>query len=116
MTYDVYGRRTRIFEKTSAATLDEPAAVTVNGQPAQVTGIPGTTEFQFRREIPVQQGSNSFDVIATDAAGNARTNHYTVEVGAGQENYEYDASGNLLRVEQGGFAEEIRRIRKRKKN
>ncbi|MES2995807.1 MAG: RHS repeat-associated core domain-containing protein [Verrucomicrobiota bacterium] len=99
-THDAMNRLTAIGGAGTTVvegTLDEPAAVKVNGQPAQVMGIPGTTEFQFRREIPVQQGNNNFSVTATDAAGNASTNDYTVQVGAGLKNYEYDANGNLLR-------------------
>jgi RHS repeat-associated protein len=76
-------------------TLDEPGAVSVNGQPAAVTGIPGTGQFNFRREIPVQEGANTFEVTATDALGNQRVQNYSVQVGGTQKTFEYDANGNL---------------------
>ena len=78
-------------------TLNEPATVSVAGQPAQVSSLPGTTEFKFQKEIPVTQGNNNFQITATDAKGNARTQNYSVQVGPAQKTYEYDLNGNLLR-------------------
>jgi len=78
-------------------TLNEPANVSVAGQPAVVSSVPGTGDFKFQKEIPVAQGNNNFQIIATDAKGNARTQNYSVQVGAAQKIYEYDLNGNLLR-------------------
>lgn len=78
-------------------TLNEPANVTVGGQLAQVSSLPGTSDFKFQKEIPVNQGTNNFQIIATDAKGNARTQNYSVQVGTAQKTYEYDSNGNLLR-------------------
>jgi RHS repeat-associated protein len=78
-------------------TLNEPANVSVGGQPAQVSSLPGTSEFKFQKEIPVTQGTNNLQITATDAKGNARTQNYSVQVGPGQKTYEYDSNGNLLR-------------------
>jgi RHS repeat-associated protein len=78
-------------------TLDEPATVSVSGQPAQVSSQPGTSDFKFQKEIPVTQGTNNFQITATDARGNARTQNYSVQVGPAQKTYEYDLNGNLLR-------------------
>jgi RHS repeat-associated protein len=78
-------------------TLDEPATVTVSGQPAQVSSQPGTSDYQFQKEIPVTQGTNNFQITATDGRGNARSQNYSVQVGPAQKTYEYDSNGNLLR-------------------
>jgi RHS repeat-associated protein len=78
-------------------TLNEPATVTVSGQTAQVSSQPGTSEFKFQKEIPVTQGTNNFQITATDGRGNARSQNYSVQVGPAQKTYEYDSNGNLLR-------------------
>ncbi|MFN5869633.1 MAG: RHS repeat-associated core domain-containing protein, partial [Akkermansiaceae bacterium] len=78
-------------------TLNEAANVSVSGQPAQVASVPGTSDFNFRKEIPVTEGNNNFQITATDSRGNARTQNYSVNVGAAQLTYEYDSNGNLLR-------------------
>jgi len=75
--------------------LDEPASVSVDGAPATVTSIPGTSQFNFQREIAVQEGANTFQVTATDAKGNKRVQNYSVTVGTKLKSYEYDANGNL---------------------
>jgi RHS repeat-associated protein len=78
-------------------TLDEAANVSVSGQPAQIASVPGTTDYNFRKEIPVTEGNNNFQITATDAIGNARTQNYSVQVEPAQKTYEYDSNGNLLR-------------------
>jgi RHS repeat-associated protein len=78
-------------------TLNEAANVSVSGQPAQVASVPGTTDYNFRKEIPVTEGNNNFQITATDSRGNARTQNYTVQVAPAQKTYEYDSNGNLLR-------------------
>ncbi|MFC7335848.1 RHS repeat domain-containing protein [Haloferula chungangensis] len=76
--------------------MDEAATVNVDGQPATVTGIPGTGDFTFRREIAVQEGANTFGITATDANGNKTEQTYSVQVGGTQSTYGYDLNGNLL--------------------
>ena len=78
-------------------TLNEAATVSVSGQAAQVISVLGTGDFNFKKEIPVAQGNNNFQIVATDRKGNARTQNYSVQVGAAQKTYEYDLNGNLLR-------------------
>lgn len=99
-THDTMNRLTRIGgsgRTVVEGTLDEPANVTVGGQPAEVSSLPGTTEFKFQKEIPVQEGNNNFQIIATDVRGNPRTQNYSMQVGPSQKTYEYDLNGNLLR-------------------
>ena len=76
-------------------TLDEPASVSVDGLPASVTSIPGTSSFSFQKEIAVAQGTNTFEVTATDAKGNKRVQTYSLAVGGVVKSYEYDANGNM---------------------
>lgn len=76
--------------------VDEPAVVQVNGQPATLTSGPGSGEYQFQREIELQEGSNTVTVQATDASGNTRANSYTINVGGVERTLNYDLNGNLL--------------------
>nr|WP_246459764.1 RHS repeat-associated core domain-containing protein [Puniceicoccus vermicola] len=75
-------------------TIDEAANVTVNGENAVVTSLPGG-DFLFRREIPVNEGSNTITIEATDASENSATQSYNVFVGGVQKVLEYDLNGNL---------------------
>lgn len=81
---------------SSAGTLDfigttnEPASVTVAGQPAASTGASA-----FRRSVALPGGTSTVAVTATDASGNTRTQSYEVDVAASPETFTYDANGNL---------------------
>jgi RHS repeat-associated protein len=72
-------------------TTNEPASVTVNGQPATTKG-----DNSFEGSANVTAGNNTVTVAATDANGNTRTNQYNVVVtGSGTKTLVYDANGNL---------------------
>jgi RHS repeat-associated protein len=71
-------------------TLNEPATVTVAGQPATVG-----PDNSFRGQAPVASGTSSVAVVATDPSGNTRTNTYQVAQAGSTTNYTYDANGNL---------------------
>ena len=71
-------------------TTNEPASVTVAGQPATSTGDLG-----FRRSVALPSGTSTVAVTATDASGNTRTQSYEVDVAASPETFTYDANGNL---------------------
>jgi hypothetical protein len=70
---------------------NEPASVTVAGQPATVS--PSGT---FERGVPVTTGANVVTVEATDAAGNTSTAAYQVTVGSSTKSFTSDANGNLI--------------------
>jgi YD repeat-containing protein len=73
-----------------AGTVSEPAAVTIEGQPARVDGANG-----FRGTAAVPPGTTTFAVTATDASGNSQTNAYEFDVTAASDTLTYDANGNL---------------------
>ncbi len=79
--------------------VDEPAAVTVNGQQAGLMSNPDSTsggEF-FATTLSLPLGNNSAQIVATDygTTPKTKTQNYTVSV-AGDTNkiYAYDANGN----------------------
>ena len=65
-------------------TLNEPVNVSVAGQPAVISSVPSNGDFNFQ-------------IIATNANGNARSQNYSFQVGADQKTYKHDFNGNLLR-------------------
>jgi RHS repeat-associated protein len=70
---------------------DEPALVTVNGKSAATNA-----DNSFEARIEVVAGSNPVTIVATDAKGNATTNHYDiVATGSGNVSLTYDLNGNL---------------------
>jgi RHS repeat-associated protein len=72
-------------------TVNEPATVTVGGNPASVNAAGN-----FDGNVNVNVGTNTVAVTATDASGNARTNNYQVNVPSGvSANLLYDLNGNL---------------------
>lgn len=71
-------------------TLNEPATVTVAGQPATVA-----PDNSFQGRAPVTSGTSNVAVAATDPSGNTRTNTYQVSQSGSTTNYTYDANGNL---------------------
>ena len=72
-------------------TLDEEAAVSVNGAPARMV-----TPTHFEATIQSNPGTNAFTVAATDPSGNVRTDDYEVAVSGTASSYGYDAAGNLI--------------------
>jgi len=89
-----------------AGTLDESAAVTIQGQP-----VPRAGDNSFAGSVQVAPGSNPpLQVVATDTAGNVRTNTYSLTVSGltrafaydpNGKTYEWDAENRLITVKQG---------------
>jgi len=71
-------------------TVNEPAAVTIQGQAATVSAAQ-----QFTGGLPVAPGTNVFTIRATDPSGNAATATYEVDVTDAPKTFTYDANGNL---------------------
>jgi RHS repeat-associated protein len=70
-------------------TVNEPATVTVGGQPGTVTG-----QNAFSRSATVPSGASQVVVQATDPSGNVRTNTYGVNQAGTSTSFTYDANGN----------------------
>lgn len=90
------GNRVRTLSATGpiriAGQLNEPANVTVNGQPASTDAAN-----QFKADVTLAPGTNLVTVTATDGSGNAATKNYQVTVGTGTDarTLTYDLNGNL---------------------
>ncbi|MBK6686378.1 MAG: hypothetical protein IPG45_18055 [Deltaproteobacteria bacterium] len=85
----------RGYGKTKfTGTLNEPATVTVNGQPAVVKSADGGVPYTFEADVDLASGGNTVTVVATDGNGNVRTNQYSVPTTGVVQNYEYDLNGN----------------------
>ena len=69
---------------------NEPASVTVASKPAQTT-----SSNTFSAQAPVGSGTTDVAVVATDPAGNVRTNTYRVTASGTGATYTYDSNGNL---------------------
>ncbi|MFY0571296.1 RHS repeat-associated core domain-containing protein [Archangium lansingense] len=76
-------------------TVDEPAAVVVNGKPAKVTSTAGGPPYRFQAEIDLPQGTSQIVVTATDGNNNSASQTYQVTAEGTTALYEYDANGNL---------------------
>lgn len=75
-----------------AGNTDEPAIVTVDGQPAQTDSAN-----QFTGTATVAPGSNTITVQATDGSGNTTTRQYVFNNASGAgRSFTYDVNGNLL--------------------
>jgi RHS repeat-associated protein len=73
-----------------SGTVNEPAAVTVQGKPATVK-----VDNTWQATASVTSGTNTIAVVATDPSGNVRTNTYEVSNTATAKTFTYDANGNL---------------------
>jgi len=73
-----------------AGSLNEAATVTIEGQPATVTG-----DNRFERGVEVSSGTNQVIVKAKDYSGNERANTYEVSISGSSKTFTYDANGNL---------------------
>jgi RHS repeat-associated protein len=71
-------------------TTNEPASVTIATKPAQTTSTNA-----FTAQAPVGSGTTDVAVVATDPAGNVRTNTYRVTASGAGATYTYDSNGNL---------------------
>jgi RHS repeat-associated protein len=91
-----YDNRNRLLTQQAggslrfSGSLNEPAAVTVGGQPAEVSG-----ENRFAGSAGVVTGSQSVQVTATDPSGRSRTNVYSVSVTGSGGTFMHDENGNL---------------------
>jgi RHS repeat-associated protein len=100
-----YDPRNRLLTEDPGATLrvegttSEPAAVTVQGQPARM--LPGNA---FEADVPAAGAQATLTVAATDSSGNTRTNTYEVSAAAGTTSYAHDANGNMTARTEGGVA------------
>jgi RHS repeat-associated protein len=73
-----------------AGNVSESSTVTIAGVPAQVAG-----DNRFEGPATVASGSNTVAVVATDPAGNARTNSYQVSATGASKTFTYDANGDM---------------------
>jgi RHS repeat-associated protein len=71
-------------------TLNEPATVTVQSKPAQVSA-----DNKFEGSAQVTSGTNTVVVAATDPSGNLRTNTYQVSVSGTSKTFTHDSNGNM---------------------
>ncbi len=71
-------------------TVNEPANVTVAGQPAMVD--PTNT---FRGPAPTISGTTTVSITATDPSGNVASRQYEVDVTGAPKTFTYDANGNM---------------------
>jgi RHS repeat-associated protein len=71
-------------------TVNEPATVTIDGQPASVD--PANA---FRGTGQTASGTTTVTITARDGAGNTATQAYEVDVTGGSTAYTHDANGNL---------------------
>lgn len=76
-------------------TVNEPAAVTVQGTPALVAAVGAGPAQAFEGKATLAPGPNSVEVKAKDPTGNERTNTYSVSVTGPARSLTYDANGNL---------------------
>ena len=65
-----------------SGTIDEPARVTVNGQPAKVLSTGGSAPYTFEALVDLAEGSNTVTIEATDGSGNTATKRYSVTAGS----------------------------------
>ena len=75
--------------------MDEPATVTVNGQPAKVTSTGGGAPFKFEAPVDLAVGANTVVVEARDGNDNVGTETYSVTTTGASKSYEHDGNGNL---------------------
>jgi hypothetical protein len=71
-------------------TVNEPAMVRVNGQPAAVDAVS-----QFVSGVPVAPGTTRFTISATDASGNTADASYDIDQAGGTTSFVFDQNGNL---------------------
>jgi RHS repeat-associated protein len=89
---------------TFAGTVDEPATVTVNGQPARMTSNDGGAPYRFEAQVSLDAGTNLVSVQAKDGRNNTSTKNYSVSSSGAAKAFEYDGNGNLRFERQPGGA------------
>jgi RHS repeat-associated protein len=98
--YDVNSLNQLLSERDHGATtfsgfVDEPATVTVNGNPAKVRSTGGVAPFRFEAPVNRAVGANTVVVQARDGNDNVATKTYSVTTTGTSKSFEYDANGNL---------------------
>jgi RHS repeat-associated protein len=90
-----YDNRDRLLQQQVGGSLrfvgnlNEPAGVTIAGMPAEVTA-----DNRFAGSTTVTSGTNTVPVLATDPAGNVRTQNYQVTVTGSGGTFTHDGNGN----------------------
>ncbi|MBS2016360.1 MAG: RHS repeat-associated core domain-containing protein, partial [Deltaproteobacteria bacterium] len=86
----------RDYGKTTfSGAVNEPATVTVNGQPAKVTSTDGGAPYRFEAVVDLDAGANTVVVQAEDGQNNTSTKSYSVTTTGTGKTFEYDTNGNL---------------------
>jgi RHS repeat-associated protein len=80
---------------TFSGLLDEPATVTLNGNPAKMMSTGGGAPFRFEAPVDLAVGANTVVVEARDGNANVATKTYSVTTTGTSKTYEYDGNGNL---------------------
>lgn len=75
-------------------TVNEAAKVDVDGAPAQVFSMPGSTGYRFQKLVNVAQGTNTVEIQAVDANGNRTPlESWKFNVGAAEREFTYTPDG-----------------------
>jgi RHS repeat-associated protein len=78
-----------------SGTLDEPAVVTINGQPATLKSDSGNAPYTFEALVELAEGDNTVTIKATDGSNNTTAKSYSVTADGVRKTLEYDLNGNL---------------------
>jgi RHS repeat-associated protein len=92
-TYDVLNRLTKQQAGGAlrvAGLVNEPATVSIQGNPAVVT-----SEGRFTGAVQTIPGSTPFTIEAIDASGNRSQQAFQIDTAAQTRTFAYDANGNL---------------------
>lgn len=98
-THDVMNRLTSIGGAGSTmveGTVNEFAAVTVNGQNAPLVSDAASGGYRFRAKVPVVTGQNDVTIAATDPANETTTQTWRFTAAGAGSPLSYDLNGNLL--------------------
>lgn len=75
--------------------VDEPATVTVNGQPAKVMSTEGVAPFRFEAWVQLPAGTSQVVIEAKDGNDNTTTETYEVTTTGTTALFSYDLEGNM---------------------
>jgi RHS repeat-associated protein len=82
-------------------TLDEPGTVSFSGATINGVGARMLAGNVFEANLPMQAGTNTVTLQATDTTGNVATKQYSVNVTGDGATYMYDPSGNVTQKVEG---------------
>lgn len=84
-------------------TVNQPASVTVNGQPASVTPNPNgpSGSQQFTASVTLPPGNNAIQIAASGNGASAVTNYNLMVGGGTPKSFTYDANGNCANFTSG---------------